>query len=453
MKNITRRHFLLGAASLAITGIYILSDAKNLAYPILEKPDSQLLKPIDCDLIIENAYIIDGSGNSGFIGSLAIKGDEIVAVGSFPKSRFAEKFDAKGMVVCPGFIDIHTHTENYIHSGGNPVMILAQGVTTQIGGNCGTSPFSTKEYFASLGDIGVNIGLLSGYKSIRYLVMGGQRSGIASPRQVSQMQKKLAEELSAGAFGLSVGLEYYPQNFATTDELIELCKVVKDYNGLYATHLRSESDDLLEAFEEAVTIGQKTSVQVQYSHTKASFVRNWKKYPRVLDMLSQAKSSGVDITADTYYYTFSGWDIGTQPLRHSISEENIELAIIHDLVFFGSDSGLKSGGRATHPRAYGNYPRIIKGITGQKIMPLEKAIYKMTGYPAQRFKIANRGLLKPKMKADIIAFYPEKVKDLATYENPNLLSEGISEVWLNGKWVIKNGQYTGLMAGEPVLRS
>jgi len=451
MENITRRQFIRGAFSASLAGIYILSDVKRLAYPFFERPGCKLLQPVDCDLVIENAFIIDGTGEPGFKGSIAIKNDKIVAIGSFPVKRNVERFDVKGMVVCPGFIDIHTHTENYIHSGADPRMILLQGVTTHIGGNCGTSPFSIKQYFDSLGKIGVNIGLLAGYKSIRYLVMGGQRPGTALPRQMSQMQKKLAEELSAGAFGLSVGLEYYPQSFATTEELIELGKVIKEYQGFYATHLRSESDDLLNAFEEAVTIGQKASIQVQYSHTKASFERNWGKHPQVLDMLAQAKKSGVDITSDIYYYTFSGWDIGTHPLRHSLSEENIKQAIVHDQVFFASDSGLYQGGRASHPRAYGNNPRIINKITKQKIMSLEKAIYKMTGFPAERLKLANRGILKPEMKADIIAFYPDEVEDFASYENPNLLSKGIKEVWLNGKRVIKNGEYMGLMAGEKIL--
>jgi len=168
-------------------------------------------------------------------------------------------------------------------------------------------------------------------------------------------------------------------------------------------------------------------------------------------MLAEAGKSGIDITADVYNYTFSGWDIGTHPLRHSIAEENVKQAMLHDQVFFGSDSGLKSGGRASHPRAYGNYPRIIKDVTNKKIMPLEKAIYKMTGMPAQRLKLVDRGYLKLGMKADIIGFYPEQVEDLATYANPNQLPRGIKEVWLNGQRVVENGQYLGILAGEPII--
>jgi N-acyl-D-aspartate/D-glutamate deacylase len=266
------------------------------------------------------------------------------------------------------------------------------------------------------------------------------------------MQEKLATMLQEGAFGLSVGLEYWPQTFATTGELVDLCQVLREKGGFYATHIRSESDRVLEAAAEAITIGQQAGVPVQYSHIKASFQRNWGKMQRILSLVDDARRGGLDITADVYGYTFSSWDLGSS--RDSLSEDDLQLALQHPAVMIGSDSGLDAQGRAVHPRAYGNYPRILRRYAlDKKVITLEQAIHKMTAMPAQRLGLKDRGLLAPGYKADIVAFDPEAIADRATRTNPNQTAAGVRWVLVNGQVAVKEGQVTGTMAGEVLRRN
>lgn len=457
----TKRHFLTGIGAVTALALLIFifgctgaSKTKIVQAEVAEDKNVQEPEPYipDCDWVIDNVIIADGTGQPCFQGKVAVKGENIAAVGDFQNPAGVKVIDGQGFVAAPGFIDIHTHTEDYIYSGESAAPFLAQGVTTQIGGNCGRSPRDISGYFKTIPQLPINYGLLIGYRTLREQAgVTGQRR--AASEEIIKMQQYLAEALEAGGLGLSTGLEYVPQHLATTDELIELCRVVKEYDGFYATHIRSEYKGVIQGLEEAIKIASETGVSVQYSHIKAGYEENWQKFPELLRMLEDALAAGVDITADVYPYTFSSTDIGKKPLKHSISEENMEAALMHPQVFIGSDTGIYAGGRANHPRAYGTFPRVLGLMVREKgLISLETAIAKMTSQPAKRLKIKDRGLLQAGYKADIVLFDPLKITDKATIENTAVFSDGIRQVWVNGKLAWDEGVQNNA-AGQAVLRN
>ncbi|MDN5344364.1 MAG: N-acyl-D-amino-acid deacylase [Clostridia bacterium] len=407
-------------------------------------------RPVTCDMVFRRGQIIDGSGSKAYAGDVGIKGREIVATGYFQAAPGAVEIDARNLILCPGFIDPHTHTEDYLGRGGGAEMLLLQGVTTHLGGNCGTSVARVGEFLSGINRLAINLGILAGYKNLRQATVASEGRP-ARANEVAAMQQKLAAALQEGALGLSVGLEYWPQTFATTRELVELGQVLREYGGFYATHIRSESDRVVEAVEEVITVGQQAGVPVQYSHIKASFQRNWGKMGKILKLLDEAWQGGLDITADVYGYTFSSWDLGSS--RNSISEDDLQLALQHPAVMIGSDSGLDAEGRAVHPRAYGNYPHILRHYVLDKgVITLEEAIHKMTVMPAQRLGLADRGLLARGYKADMVAFDPGTISATATRTNTNRLATGVRLVLVNGQVAVKDGQVTGAFAGEVLRR-
>lgn len=454
---LTRREFLLGIGAAGLSAILPLNwgcrkTSSQNPPPTTPPPVEEPFIP-DCDWILDKVTIIDGTGKPRFQGKIAVKDEHITAVGDFAAPAGCRIIDGGGLVAAPGFIDIHTHTENYVYSGESMAPFLSQGITAQIGGNCGRSPRDIAGFFQTVPHLTINYGLLVGYRTLREMA-GVNSSRKASKTQIKLMQEKLAQGLEAGGLGLSVGLEYPPQHLATTEELILLCEVVKEHGGFYATHIRSEYDQVLAAVEEAVEIGMRTGVPVQYCHIKAGYERNWPKFPQVLKMLEEAKAAGLDITADVYPYTFSSTDLGLKPFRHSISEENLAAALTHSQVFIGSDTGIYAGGRANHPRAYGNCPRVLGlMVREKKLLSLEEAVAKMTSWPAQRLKLSDRGRIQEGCKADIVLFDPDTVKDKATMEYPSIFSEGIRQVWVNGALAWSEGKVLANTKGQVLTYS
>ncbi|WP_170291800.1 N-acyl-D-amino-acid deacylase family protein [Heliobacterium mobile] len=421
------------------------------------------IQDVDWDLIITNGRVIDGTGKPGFSGTVAVTKDRISSVMEgnanidqhvlyMGTERYRLKPDcqvilADGACITPGFIDVHTHNEEYLKTNPRAEVRLLQGVTSQIGGNCGESVDDIPRFYQRLGDLGINYGQLMGYRNLRRLAMGEEAEREASSREIDRMVDLLQQGLQAGSPGLSFALEYAPQSSATQRELKILAEALAHHRGIMATHLRSESVQLLESIDEMAEIAFESGVSWQYSHVKALFRDNWDKYPAVLQRISDAVAKGVDLWGDMYLYDFSSWDFGTG--RISISEENIQLGLAHPRLFIASDSGLYANGRVSHPRAYGNFPKMLAHyVRDRQVISLEEAVAKMSGLPAQRFRISGRGKIAPGYKADMLIFRLEDVQDRAERNKPNLLPVGMRYVFVNGQAAVKEGEPTGNRSGQ-----
>jgi N-acyl-D-amino-acid deacylase len=284
---------------------------------------------VQFDILIKNASLIDGSGEPGRVQDLAVAGDSIKAIGDLGACEAAEMLDATGLCLCPGFIDIHAHSEFnvLIDAGRSKVM---QGITTEVCGNCGLSAapllgMAREQRRAALAGFGLdpdwttmpqyferlertplrtNIALLAGHGNVRGSVIGyGPEQ--ATPQQLADMGALLEEAMECGCWGLSSGLIYPPGAFAPVDELVHLATILKKFGGFYATHMRSESDQLIEAVIEALEVGRRAGIPVQISHLKTMDRRNWHKLPQVLELIEQARGDGLDITSDRYPYCAS----------------------------------------------------------------------------------------------------------------------------------------------------
>lgn len=279
------------------------------------------------DLIIRNGTIVDGISDKSLKADLGIIGEHIEAMGNLKEEQAKSVIDAKGKVVSPGFIDIHSHTDFELLINPKAESKIRQGVTTELSGNCGGSAFPRKRRVsrlektfkekANLGinwtdlegyhsalekrGIAVNYATLVGYGTIREYVLGDERRGPDS-KEMSTMKGLISEAMQQGAFGLSTGLEYAPDCFSSSSELIELCRTVSKYGGFYATHMRSEDTGLMEAVAEAIFIADSGGLPLQISHLKAAGRDNYYKIPLVMDLLERAKERGLEVTADRYPY-------------------------------------------------------------------------------------------------------------------------------------------------------
>jgi len=260
------------------------------------------------DTIISNGLIYTGDGKAPIKGSLGIKDGKIAAIGSIGES--ADKVvDAKGNAISPGFVDLHTHTDGNIFDAPLGDSKIYQGVTTDIGGNCGDSPFpkgrwnSIEDYYGDLTKqkFGINIKSFVGQGTLRQIVVGDNNVP-ATSANVEEMKAILAAEMERGAIGISCGLEYVPGSYATTEEIIELCKVVAKYDGLFAIHMRNEDDRVEEAVAEAIAIAKGAGVKLQISHLKAQNAANWHKAPALIKQIEAASKDGLNIAFDRYPY-------------------------------------------------------------------------------------------------------------------------------------------------------
>jgi len=528
------------------------------------------------DIVITNGHIIDGTGSPWYSGDIGIRDGKIVAIANLSGAPTKRTIDAHGLVVAPGFIDMLGQSELTILVDPRLPSKIYQGITTEITGEgSSVAPLNDavikaesdqyhhlniqpdwrtlREYFARLEKQGIGINLASyvGATQVRSLVIGFEDKQPTSS-QLDEMKKLVREAMQDGAVGVSTSLEYTPAPYAKTEELIALASEAAEFGGIYATHMRSEGDAIMQSLDETVRIGREASIPVEIWHLKIAGKTNWGHMPDVLAKINAARAAGVDVAADTYAYTAwynsmsafippwahdggdaklierlkdpstrerirkelltpsTAWDnewqeipgpesvmIGvvqnpklvafqgkrlsdvakawnkdpidalfdlliednafTECAVFGMSEDDVSLVLQQPWVSFDNDSSGTApdgllGTQHPHPRAYGTFPRVLrKYVREEKKLTLEDAIRKFSALPAQRMRLTERGVLKQNMWADIVIFDPATIRDLATFDNPNQLSQGMEYVLVNGVPVVDQGKMTGAHPGK-VLR-
>src|SRR3984885_299614 len=474
-----------------------------------------------CDTLIRNARVLDGIGAESDSLDVAIRNDRICEIGSSLDYDAQESMDADGLVLSPGFIDVHTHDDTAVIR--TPAMLpkISQGVTTVIVGNCGISAapvalrgeppdpmnllggaedfryptFAT--YLDALRDArpAGNVGVLIGHTALRNNHMD-RLDRAATEAEVEAMREQLQEALDGGALGLSSGLAYLSAYAASTEEVLALAKPLEAAGAVYTTHMRTETDGILDAMREAFEIGRLSHVPVIVSHLKCAGIANWGRGGEVLHALEAARTSqpaGCDcypyaagsstldlrqvdervkitITWSTSHPEVAGqnlaqiaavWNLTQleaakrlQPagaIYHSISEEDMRRILQHPATMIGSD-GLPNDPRP-HPRLWGTFPRVLGRYSREeKMLSLPEAVHKMTGMPAQRFGLAKRGLIRQGYYADLVLFDPDQIIDTATFFDPVSPSKGIARIWVNGVLSYTDQGATGKRNGRFLSR-
>ena len=269
-------------------------------------------KDIGCDILITNGKIIDGTGNGWSLGTIAVKNGKIIKIGRELKITATKTIDAKGLIVAPGFIDVHTHLEDDEARDPNATSFILDGVTTCVTGNCGSSNVNVKKYLTWIDSLklSINVATLIGHNDVRKAVMG-RANRDATSDEMKKMEALVDKAMQDGAVGMSTGLIYIPGTYTKTAEIIDLAKVVSKYNGVYASHMRDEGDSVTQAIEEAITIGREAKLPVEISHFKLSGQHNWGRSKETVPMIEAARREGIDVTIDQYPYTASSTSIST----------------------------------------------------------------------------------------------------------------------------------------------
>jgi N-acyl-D-amino-acid deacylase len=257
------------------------------------------------DIILKNGKIIDGTGNPWFYGDVGIVNNKIVDIGDLSKKKARRIIDASGLVIAPGFIDVHTHIEGDEKRTPTADNFIYDGVTTVITGNCGSSEVDIKKYLRLLDSIrlSVNVGTLIGHNDVRRTVLG-EAAITPGPAQLQKMQDLVEQGMRDGAMGFSTGLIYTPGLYSKTDEVVALAKAAAKYHGIYTSHMRNESDKIFDAISEAIDVGRQANMRVEISHFKVG-LPNWNRSDEMIAMVEKARAEGLDVTVDQYPYTAS----------------------------------------------------------------------------------------------------------------------------------------------------
>lgn len=265
-----------------------------------------------CDLLLTNGRIIDGTGNNWYYGSVAIRNGKIAAVGRQLHFTASKTIDVRGLVIAPGFIDVHTHLEEDETKDPLAQSFIYDGVTTCITGNCGSSNTDIGNYLRWVDSLrmSINVASLIGHNDVRKAVMG-RANRDATAQELAAMEKLVEKAMQDGAVGLSTGLIYIPGTYTKTPEIAALARVAARFNGVYATHMRDEADSVTQAIEEAISIGRQAGIPVQISHFKLSGQQNWGRSKETLALVAAARKEGLEVTIDQYPYTASSTSIST----------------------------------------------------------------------------------------------------------------------------------------------
>jgi len=256
------------------------------------------------DILIKNAFILDGSGNPWFRGDIGIIGNRIARIGYIDSGQAKKIIDATNLIVTPGFIDVHTHCDREIAEVPTVDNYILQGVTTVIGGNCGGHSYPLAELFKNINEkgISVNFGCLVGHNAIRKEVMGFKMDP-PSADELEKMKILIDQEMKAGGLGFSTGLSYLPGTYADTEELAALASVIVRYGGIYTSHIRDQGRKITEAIQEAIEVGENNNIPILISHIKLSEDAVWGKIEIITKQVEEARERGVEVFLDQYPYT------------------------------------------------------------------------------------------------------------------------------------------------------
>lgn len=528
------------------------------------------------DLILRNGRVIDGTGNPWKAGDIAVREGRIVGVGHLPAWKGKREIDVRGLVVAPGFIDIHSHSDFTLLEEGHGHSKIMQGVTTEVLGESNSpGPYVGKltppavsvrgketrwntlgEYFdlAEKAKISPNVASFVGLGNVWKCVMGESHAR-PTRAQLDEMKELVEQAMRDGARGLSCMLAVPPDGLANTDELVELCKVVAKHGGIFVAHIRHEGTEVFAAIREVIEIARRAGIAVEILHIKIADQSLWGKMAEIVRLIDDARGQGLDIGANVYPYTrgnnnlatiippwaheggtgkmlerlknpkdretmkrdiqkgLPGWynhytAVGGDWSRMLVSGENRYKGLTVDRIFAerskargtpqdsidelfdllvdegGSIStvydhhsekdmnlalvqpwcGVGSDGYALavegvlrrgnpHPRSFGTFPRVLGlYVRERKLLSLEEAVRKMTSLNAAKIGLADRGILRPGMVADITVFDAERIRDKATYESPFQYAEGVEYVIVGGELVLERGKHTGALPGKALRR-
>ncbi|MBS1854521.1 MAG: amidohydrolase family protein [Acidobacteria bacterium] len=506
-------------------------------------------------LLLKNALIVDGTGAPPFHGGVLVEDGRIAQVGAVDAPADVPSVDCSGMAAAPGFIDAHSHSDLQVLEGRREKTL--QGVTSEVVGNCGFSPFPTAdarelhqfangilcggehwgwsnaaEYLAAAEAApAANVYAMAGHGSLRVAVAGlAQRPLTAT--EMDRIEGLLEDSLSAGAIGFSTGLMYAPGSCAPPEELERLCRIVARQGAIYATHMRSYSRGLLDAIREQIDLARAAGCRLQISHLQAVGPEQWPLQEPALELIERALEEGVDVAFDCYPYLAGNTNLtqllpqwaldggvdammvrlagaertriaeesrrnvvvpwsgvivtafatdanrhltglsleaiaearGRQPwetlvdlveeergsatvITFNQSPENLRATLTHPLSIVISD-GLFVRGKP-HPRLHGTFPCFLETVCREKRwLTLPEAVHKITGRPAARFGLKERGLLRPGYHADVTVFEPERIGSRATYKSPDIPPDGLHLVLRNGVILESPGRGSGLRPND-----
>jgi N-acyl-D-amino-acid deacylase len=554
----------------ALPALVAVSPAVAISAPALPASPAAAL---DCDLLFAGGRVVDGTGAPWFRADVCVAGGRIAAVGQLGAARARRRIDASRLVITPGFIDMLGQSEYNVLVDNRAASKITQGITTEITGegssiapvnqriidegkeiyaHYGVKPTWTtlREYWQAFERArpAINLGTFVGEGGVRNLVIG-ESERPATAAEMAAMEKIVAQAMEDGAFGLSTSLQYVPDRFASTEEIIALAKVAARYGGTYITHQRSEQYQIDASLDEIFRIAREAKLPAQIYHLKVACQGMWGKMPHVLQRLEAARAEGLDVSADQYPWTAGengldanlplwvrdggpdklverladpavrarvraelhrddrSWenqyqcagggkgiliatvvnpalkkyegktvadiakaenkdevdvimDLVAADRAHTsniifiMDDQDVHTALRHPLVSLCTDSGAEAedgifGQEKSHPRAWASAPRILGHyVRDEHLLPLEEAVRKMTSLPASRMGLADRGIVRAGMAADLVAFDPETVRDVSTYTDPLHYSEGIPYVAVNGQLVVDAGKITAARPGQ-----